>query len=589
MKSKQKKLIYILMVGLIISLLNINIINFQVLNLKNDEKIEEYSQFNLKNSGYWELINTTILIDNTAPYWSGSINWTTLTLQPWCSGSGTAGDPYIIENLTMIGYEYQACFWIQDSNVPLIIRNCTFIDTPAAMDLWDVNDARIFNNTFINSGNGIGLSSCENVTIFENDFIGGYTGIDFNGGFDNRVLNNRFYDTRTGLAIINDAYDNLIYQNIFQDNYLYAIDLWAGENNNFSENIMNGCGFYFDYEPARAETNIIEPTNLVDGKPLYYYIDKLNLIPQNFTGAGQVIIIRCNNSQISNLNITNCRYGITMILCKNNTLNDSNCSNGAIFLRECNNITLNNNIVSDFDSAGIYISSGKRYNLANNQLFNSGLGIGGEVKDMFSNNIDTSNLVNNKPLYYLVNKTGLESSTISDAGQLILVDCEDSLIRDFEFSNCYIGITAYNCKNNTFSNITSHNNHNGIYFDNCSYNKILNCNVSNCSAYGIQFYIGTNNTIRGSTISKCYYSAILLYGEENRLIENTVIWNTIYGMYIGGQNNNITNNDIFNNGGYGLNLGGNFNLVGNNNISNNNKYGINLFGSSYNTIFRNLS
>ncbi len=590
MKSKQKKIINILIIGAMLSLLNIKFIDFRQQMVRSESITKDISRYDLKSSGYWVLKDTTIIIDDTAPYWSGSINWSTAAQQPWCSGSGTVSDPYVIENLTMIGYDYQACIWIMDSNVRFIIKNCTFMNAGQGLDIWDAIDAKIVNNTFINNSVGVSFSYSQDITISNNKFKDNNAGLSISQGFQYNVSKNSFHNNRNGLELTNDASDSLFYNNTFND-IQYGIYLqWIfGVNNKFSNNTMKGCGLYYYAEsPVWAETNIIETNNLVNGKPLYVYYNKSNLNPINFTNAGQVLLIQCNNSQVANLDISNCSIGASMELCKNNTFINSNFSDSGIVLFNSNNITVNNNNITYFGSYGIFLSSGNGHNLTNNQMFNCGLGIAGEIKDMYLNSIDTSNLVNSKPLYYHVNKTGLDSMTFSDAGQLILVDCDDSSIKDFDFSNCYIGITAFRCNNNIFSNITSSFNKYGIILDNCSYNKILNCNVFNCSSYGVQFYSGKNNTMKGSTISKCYYSAISLWGEENRIIENTVIENINYGMYVGGQNNNITDNAILNNGGHGLNLGGSFNIVAENNISSNHHYGINLFGASSNTITQNI-
>ena len=588
MKPKEKRIIYILMIGFIISSLNINIIDFQEKMRRYDKKIEETPQYNLKSSGYWLLIDTTIFIDDTAPYWSGSINWTTAAAQDWCTGAGTMGDPYIIENLTMIGYDYQACIWIMDSNVHFIIRNCTFINAGKGLDFMGAIKGKLINSTFTNNTIGVSFSYCQDFTISDNKFDDNYHGVSVSQGDNYNISKNSFNNNYRGLQMINNVMNSLIYDNTFEDNqsgiYFYGMD---GENNNISSNIMNGCGFdYYDHKPpVWGKTNIIETSNLVNSKPLYFYQNELNLRPVNFTNAGQVLLIESNNTLISDLNISNCTVGISMNLCRNNTLIDSNFSNSAIDLRNSYNITLNNNIVSVFDQPGINLYYGNGYNLTNNQMFNSGFGIWGNVKDMYLNNIDTSNNVNDKPLYYFINKTGLNSSTFQDAGQLILIDCEESSIMDFDFSNCYIGILGYNCNNNTFSNITSRKNFVGIYLFNCSNNRILNWNIRDCFAYGLSL-IGKFNMIEGCNISNSRYSGIDLYGEENIVKENTLDASLLYGISVNGDYNNITDNEIFNNKLSGIHLGSNGNEVINNNITQNQVYGLDVWGS-YNTIAQN--
>jgi parallel beta-helix repeat protein len=587
MKSKEKRLINILMIGFIISLINMNINDFQKQKLGYDKNIEETILYELKSSENWVLIDTTIIIDDTQV---GTYDWATINATyDWCNGAGTMGDPYIIENLTMIGYNYDACIKISDSSANFIIRYCTFINTDRALYITGSIYGKLVNNTFSNNWVGASFGFCQDFTISENRFNDNGVGLLISQGDNYIISNNSFKNNSYGLEMVNDVMNSLIYKNMFEDNqagiYFYSMD---GENNNISSNIMNGCGFdYYDWNPpVWASTITIETSNLVNGKPLYFYHNQLNLRSVNFTNAGQVLLIESNNTHVSDLNISNCTVGISMNLCKNNTLINSNFSNSAITLKDCYNITLNNNIVSDLDQPGIYLYYGNGYNLANNQMFDCGFSIYGNVKDMYLNNIDTSNKVNDKPLYFFINKTGLDSSTFSDAGQLILIDCKESSIRDLIFSNTYLGIDGKNCNNNTFSNITLQDNTHGLCFDNCSNNRILNCQIRDCSAYGIISSAGNINTIKECTISNCKYSGLSLDGDENIVTDNTFDANLRYGIYVDGGYNIITDNEISNNIEIGIRLRDTGNIVINNNITQNQAYGMGVSGS-YHTIAQN--
>ena len=70
-----------------------------------------------------------------------------------------------------------------------------------------------------------------------------------------------------------------------------------------------------------------------------------------------------------------------------------------------------------------------------------GLFISGSLEKMSSQNIDTSNLVNKKLLYYYTHKTSLKSADFTNAGQIILVNCSDSLIFKLEITNISNGIS----------------------------------------------------------------------------------------------------------------------------------------------------
>ncbi|MFX1568398.1 MAG: NosD domain-containing protein [Promethearchaeota archaeon] len=592
MKSKQKRHIYVLMIGFIILLINTYLIDFHKQILNNDKITEETSHFQLKRSGYWVFKDTTIIIDDTPSYWPGSINWSTAATQDWCSGTGTISDPYVIENITMIGYEQQACIWIMESNAHFIIRNCTFMNAGQGLDIWD-SYGRIINNTFMNNSNGVSFSYCQDFVVTQNKFIENNVGLGISQGDNYTISENSFKHNRYGLEMVNDVTNSLIYANNFQDNssgiYLFIMN---GVNNNFSSNMLNDCGFSYYYDegfPVWAQTTTIETTNLVNNKSLYFYYNQSNLNSVNFTNAGQVLLIQCNNSQISDLNISNCNIGIYVDSSKNNTITNSNFTRSAIYVSYSKNITVNNNIVSDHPSAGIALYFDIGCNLTNNKLSNCGYWIGGVTKQLHLNNIDTSNKVNKKPLYFYTKKTGLNSSNFTNAGQIILVGCEKSYIRDLNLSNCYTGIMAYNCNNNTISNISSSSNQNGLSFDNCSNNRIFYCHIRNCYYNGMSYYNGKFNLIKGCTFSKCGSNGLSAYGDENIITENIFENNIRWGIRVSGDYNNITNNKISNNFDSGLSIANTGNVVLYNNITHNRASGVEVTGLYHYIAKNNIS
>ena len=74
----------------------------------------------LKPSSFWVL--NKIHINN---------NWSqTAQTYPWCSGSGTLIDPYIIENVIINARNSGSCILIENSvSDYFIIRNCTLLNS----------------------------------------------------------------------------------------------------------------------------------------------------------------------------------------------------------------------------------------------------------------------------------------------------------------------------------------------------------------------------------------------------------------------------------------------------------------------------
>ncbi|MHA1750513.1 MAG: NosD domain-containing protein [Promethearchaeota archaeon] len=120
---------------------------------------------------YMDPVNLPLLIEGDATG-IGAHNWMWAENQPWCTGSGTWNDPYIIKNLSIDGQGVDNCIEIRNSNVFFIIRNTTLYgassaDYRAAIHLVNVNNSLIIENNCSNNGHiGIILyENCYNNTI----------------------------------------------------------------------------------------------------------------------------------------------------------------------------------------------------------------------------------------------------------------------------------------------------------------------------------------------------------------------------------------------------------------------------------------
>jgi parallel beta-helix repeat protein len=196
------------------------------------------------------------------------------------------------------------------------------------------------------------------------------------------------------------------------------------------------------------------------------------------------------------------------------------------------------------------------------------------------------NTVNGKPLVYLEDVSDYK---VEDAGQVILINCNNITIENLDLSNTDIGIALWKTENSKISNNTVCNNdYYGIrLYDSSNNNTITGNNVSNNNEEGIRLYSSSNNnTITGNNVSNNNDEGILLYNSCNNSITANTFSNR-YGIVLSSSSNNntITGNNVSNNRGGILLYNSCNNSITANTFSN--RYGIYLYSSSNNRIYFN--
>jgi len=183
----------------------------------------------------------------------------------------------------------------------------------------------------------------------------------------------------------------------------------------------------------------------------------------------------------------------------NNTL--ENCTDVSIELKDSNHNTIKDNVV-DTNSKAIRLSRSHHITMENNTLTNEGLKIiGSSLEYWNTHNIDASNTVNGRPLYYLSNRTG--GSIPNDAGQVILANGSLLVIENQNWSEMIAGIQVGFSQFITIANSTcSNNNFYGIDLSYSDNNIIINNTCNNNVDYGIVLdYSHGNSVINNLTLA----------------------------------------------------------------------------------------
>jgi len=260
-----------------------------------------------------------------------------------------------------------------------------------------------------------------------------------------------------------------------------------------------------------------------------------NQIVDNSQG---IVISYSSKNLIADNTIINNKQAITLMSAhdtiQNNTI--TNSSEYAIKLQWSFNTLQKNNITGK--STGIQLEGSCRNTFRANRF--------SEVSELFYNpswlypeniqDVDSSNLVNGKPIYYWINKQN--QAIPSDAGWVALINCtqirvenlhppyaqqillvstthtsirrnsmfiqlersSNNIISDNTVAESYIGIYLKNSSNNTINHNTITESDTGIFLDLSSKNSIIGNNVTG-NGKGIDLCISSNNLLSENTVT----------------------------------------------------------------------------------------
>lgn len=261
-----------------------------------------------------------------------------------------------------------------------------------------------------------------------------------------------------------------------------------------------------------------------------------------------------------------------------------------------NNILINNT-ASDNSWSGIRLSPDDSELASNNTLINNTMVNNkynfeiytGYENASMQNNIDTTNTVNGKPIYYLVNVSNITLNSASNAGAIYCINCQNMSIKDQVLQNNSQSIALFNTSDSRFdSNILS-NNAVGIILFNSDNNTVLNNIVVN-NIIGIGIVKSTDNYLSNNVANSNIVGFDVHESTNTELNNNTANFNKDNGITLSSSIQNKVNGNIANHNGGGIKLFNCSNSLLNNNIANSNRYaGIDLGSSRDNILTDNIA
>jgi parallel beta-helix repeat protein len=190
----------------------------------------------------------------------------------------------------------------------------------------------------------------------------------------------------------------------------------------------------------------------------------------------------------------------------------------------------------------IRLSGSENTNLTSNDFGSKGVYISGtRMKDWNTHNIDDTNTVNGKPVYYLKNATG--GTVPSGAGQVILANCTGVSVKDQNISGVYTGILLGFSSGNRISDVSISDTSIGLEFSHSHKNAFENSSLQG-NRFGMYFWFSDSNAIENDTVSESR-QGIEAYFSNNFTISRNKIFNNRQGFFIAYSDNNTVVNNNF--------------------------------------------
>ncbi|MBE3137036.1 MAG: right-handed parallel beta-helix repeat-containing protein [Thermoplasmata archaeon] len=477
---------------------------------------------------------------------------------------------------------------VEEQNIPgAIIINSNEItladtlihDAAVGVYLFATSYTTITNCTIHNAAYGIYLINSHHNTITEctiyNDIYAVNTfGIRGNGASHNNSISNcdiaNYYIAQRwqDQAKNNHVTDTVIHGGCYIG--FYVRDTAAINNHWYNcEAYGNSYGFYFSSYGSYAtiENSSFHDNRVVGGAQyqagIYggwdFYNTIINCTIYNNYNHG-ICITTGHHDQVINCDVYNNGNGASSSGIK------LECQNPVVLgYHSLTGNTVHNNIGMGIQIAG---TVEKPVTMRNNSMNNNAINFAGFYPNC---DIDTSNTVNGKPIYYLYQKQNIALDETDNVGWIGLSSCSNITVLNSEPEGAFV-INSFDC---TFENVTRHGGSgfdivssttidfidcavldivgNGFRFYNGPECKIINCEMANLTV-GLYAYFSSGLEIKNCTVHNNKQQGLYLYHSSSgsEIANNSIYTNGLYGIYLKYNSachlyhNNFVNNTPYN-------------------------------------------
>ena len=487
-----------------------------------------------------------------------------------CAGTSNC----IIENCNFRNNGGHGVFFISSSDNTII--NCSFRNSFfSGIYLINLSDSNIIsNNTFSDiQVCGIWADESKNNNLFDNLISNCLKGMYLDNSGNNLLRDNVMI--YCGLAVDGTSLTNYI-NNVDTSNKVNGKTLYYYINQN-DITVPNNAGEVILVNCKYCNVTNLDLSDGTIGVELAY--SSYNTITGNMINGNKVVAVDldCSSNNYNTIignSIQDNNYGIDIDLSCYNTIKDNTVYNNdigfsldssdynvvmendiknswnGIYLSNSNNNNINSNIIQDSGFNGIYLLYSKYNIIKENEMVNCGLLVYGISLSEYINDVDTSNKINGKTLYYYINENDI--TVPNNAGEVILVNCKYCNVTNLDLSDGTIGVElVYSVYNTISKNTLNNNNFAGIYLESSNENTVSINTIEN-NSYGISLQLANGNEIIRNKISINTYGCFIYLSNSNTFSRNNILYN-IYGIHFDypSNSNNINYNNLIYNGNNG--------------------------------------
>lgn len=307
--------------------------------------------------------------------------------------------------------------------------------------------------------------------------------------------------------------NNRVEDNILANNSVVGIDLDGSENDNniIRNNRLRGNNYGVDVDSSSR--NLFQDNLLTE-----------NSLGVSFDACGE-------NTMIGNI-IQGGAYGVFLVSSWNNVFTGNTLRDAMVF--------------------GIFLQSSNFNVFASNAMSNCSIMIYGYDASEYRNDIDSTNTVNGKPVYYVFGQKGVLIP--DDAGEVLLIDSKQCIIKGLRLDKGTVGVMlAYSSNNIIQGNIITNQSMIGIDLGSAeNNNNLIQGNILQDNGYGIDVENSKKNVLRKNRILRNGHGIYLGNAHTTIILRNTISRNN-YGISATTSNKStLLFNNIYQNYAYGV-------------------------------------